>query len=264
MSGSCGRAQTGEVAVKSRLPHRPRPTADALVALRVLSAGAVHSTVTRLTEGFSKASGHQVEYAFGTVGAVLARLEAGESPDLIILTPAAIDRLIDGGSVVRGSRVDLGTVGAGLAVRHGAPKPDIGSVAAFRQTMLDAKSVAYGDPSKGASSGIHLAKVLEQLGIADRINGKGVLRPSGFAVMEALAGGEAEIGITQISEILASEGVELAGRLPMELRGNTTYSAALMTKAAAPEAAKALIAYLTTPAARAAFTAAGFDPPDGE
>jgi molybdate transport system substrate-binding protein len=225
--------------------------------VKVLSAGAVKAIVSDLGEQFRQESGNTVGFTFDTVGA-LRQKAATESADVLILTDTAIDELARQGIVVAGTRADLARVGIGVAVRQGAPLPDISTPDALKQTLLSVKSLVYVDPARGATSGIHFAGVLERLGIADAVKGKTLLWPGGFAA-EAVAKGQAELCVHQISEILPVAGVVLVGPLPKELQKITTYSAALAARSASPDAARALLAFLARPAFKAKFAAAGLD-----
>src|SRR5205823_13766751 len=163
------------------------------------------------------------------------------------------------GKFVSGSRVNLARVAVGVVVKDGTPKPDIGSVVAFKQALLAAKSVAYIDPAAGGSSGIYVAGLLDKLGIAAEVKPKAKLIPGG-AVAEHVARGEAELGIHQISEILPVKGVTLVGPLPADIQNYTTYAAGLGANAKDGEAAKALIKTLTGPAAAEVLKSKGMQP----
>ncbi len=226
--------------------------------IKVMSAGAVKPAVTALAGVFRQDTGHEVKFTFETVGTLQKKILAGERADLFILSDTGIEDLIRDGIVMTGARTDVARVGIGVAVREGTPAPDISTPDALKKTLLSAKSVVYMDPSKGGSSGIHFAKVLERLGIAEQMKKKTVLWPSGYAA-EALLKGETEICIHQISEILAVKGVTLVGPLPRELQKITIYSAGLAAGAASPDASKAFIRFLTSPAARSKFAAVGLD-----
>jgi len=226
--------------------------------INVMSAGAVKAAVTELAKEFQRETGHGVTFTFATVGALQQKITAGERADLFIMSDTAIEDLIKKGVVVSGSKTDIARVGIGVAVREGTPLPDISTPEALKKTLLSARSLVYMDPSKGGSSGIHFAKVVDQMGIADALKDRTVLWPSGYAA-EALLKGEAEICVHQISEILAVRGVALVGPLPSELQKVTRYSAGLVTGAASPDAAKAFIRFLTAPSARSKFSAVGLD-----
>jgi molybdate transport system substrate-binding protein len=229
--------------------------------IKVLAAGAVRSTVNALATDFEAKSGDKLSFTYGTVGAMQAELEKGTAADVVLLTPASIAALADKGLVQRGNHADLGVVGNAVAVKAGAKLPDISTPEAVKQTLLAAQAVAYADPATGASSGIHFAKVLRELGIAEQVNAKAKLAPGGAAAAKLVADGGAEIVVTQKSEILPVTGVVVVGPLPPSLQNATTYSAAMTKNANAPDASTAFVRYLTGPEGRAKFKAAGFDPP---
>ncbi len=176
-----------------------------------------------------------------------------------MLTPKAVDDLAKEGKFVAGSRANLARVAVGVVVKDGTPKPDIGSVAAFKQALLAAKSVAYIDPAAGGSSGIYIAGLLDKLGIATEVKPKAKLIPGGV-VAEHVAKGEAELGIHQISEILPVKGVTLVGPLPAEIQNYTVYAAGLGAQAKDGDAAKALLKTLTSPAAAEVLKSKGMEP----
>jgi molybdate transport system substrate-binding protein len=226
--------------------------------LKVFSAGAVRAIVTELAQAFQQETGHTVMLSFGTVGVTRGKLASGEPVDVVIMTDVAIDDASKQGAVVPGSRADLARTGMGVGVRAGAPKPDIATSEAFKQTLLAAKSLVYVDPAQGATSGIHFAGVLDRLGIGDAVKGKTHLVPGGYPA-EKVATGEADVVVHQISEIVPVKGVVLVGPLPPDLQKVTVYSAGLAAQSANPEAARAFIAFLTRPAFKARFAAAGLD-----
>jgi len=233
--------------------------AVAAAEIRVISGGAFKSVLTPMAAAFEKQTGHKVNLTFRTVGQNLKAVEGGETFDVAVLTPGAIDDLAKAGKVVPGSRADLAKTGVGVVVKEGAPKPDIATVDAFKRTLLAAKSVAYIDPAAGGSSGIYVGKLLERLGIAKEVNAKAKLIPGG-AVAEHIAKGEAEVGVHQISEILHVHGATLVGPLPAEIQNYTVYSAGLGAGAKESEAAKALIKFLSGPTAAPIIKSKGMDP----
>ena len=234
-----------------------RPAAAA--EIKVLTAGAFKQVLLALLPDFERTSGHKVAVENDTVGALTKRIEGGETFDLAVLTPAAVDALASKGKLVPGSRANLARVGIGVVVKEGAPKPDIGSLAAFKQALLAAKSVAYIDPAAGGSSGIYVAGLLDKLGIAAEVKPKAKLIPGG-AVAEHVARGEAELGIHQISEILPVKGVTLVGPLPADVQNYTVYAAALGAQAKEGDAAKALLKALSGPAAAEVLKSKGMEP----
>lgn len=226
--------------------------------IKLLSAGAVRAVVEGVSDAFREQTGHTVTTTFGTVGVVRQKLMAGAPADVVIMTDAAVDEAARQGAVSGGTRTDIARAGIGVGVREGAPLPDISTPEAFKQALLSAKSVVYVDPAQGATSGIHFASVLQRLGIADAVKAKTLLWPGGYAA-EAVAKGQAELVVHQISEILPVKGVKLVGPLPTELQKITVYSAGLATGSAAPDAARAYITFLTSPPVKAKFAAAGLD-----
>jgi len=227
------------------------------VDLKVLGAGPVDGTVRQLAIAFTRATGHSVEATFDTVGAVQNKLKAGETADVIILSAAAMDELDKAGALIAGSGVEVGRGMSGLAVRAGAPVPDIATADALKATLLAARSVAYVDPAAGATTGIFFARLLERLKIADEVNRKAVLVRRGFQVAEAVADGRAEIGNTNLTELIPHKGVTVVGPIPEPLGVVIPFVAAVSATSAQREPARALIAFLTSPEARAQFKAAG-------
>ena len=228
--------------------------------IKVISGGAFKQVLNALAEQYQKASGSKLDLTYRTVGQHLKLINGGEETfDVAVLTPEAIDGLIKDGKVVAGSRADLAKTGVGVVVKAGAPMPDIGSVDAFKRTLMAAKSVAYIDPAAGGSSGIYVGKLLERLGIAKEVNAKAKLIHGG-AVADHIADGEAEIGVHQISEILAVKGAVLVGPLPAEIQNFTVYSAGVGTVAKDGDAASALVKFLAGPHAGPIIKAKGMEP----
>ena len=250
--------------------YRALPLAGALAAallapasqaaeLKLLTAGAFKSTVLALLPDYEKASGNKVSVENDTVGALMKRIEAGESFDVVVMTTEAVDKLTGEGKVMSGSRTNLARVGVGVMVKAGASKPDISSVEAFKKALLDAKSISFIDPASGGSSGIYVEKLLERLGIADQVRPKEKLKQGGY-VADYVESGQAELGIHQISEILPHAGVTLVGPLPKEIQNYTVYAAGVGSATRHGDAAKALIASLRGPSAQALFKSKGMEP----
>src|SRR5215467_9731716 len=235
------------------------PRGAAAAEIKVLTAGAFKQVLLSLVPDFEKQTGHKVTVENDTVGALSKRIEGGEVFDLAVLTPAAVNDLAAKGKFVAGSRHNLARVGVGVVVKEGAPKPDIGSVDAFKQALLAAKSVAYIDPASGGSRGIYVAKLLEQLGIADQVKPKQKLKQGGY-VADLIAGGEAELGIHQISEIVPHPGVSLVGPLPKEIQNYTTYAAGVASAAQDKDAATALVKFLSGPRTAEILKSKGMEP----
>jgi molybdate transport system substrate-binding protein len=235
------------------------PRSAAAAEIKVLTAGAFKQVLLALVPDFEKQTGHKVTVDNDTVGALTKRIDGGEAFDLAVLTPAAVNELSNKGKFVAGSRTNLARVGVGVVVKDGTPKPDIGSVEAFKRALLAAKSVAYIDPAAGGSSGIYVAGLLDKLGIAAEVKHKAKLIPGG-AVAEHVARGEAELGIHQISEILPVKGVTLVGPLPAEIQNYTVYAAGIGANAKEADAAKALLKALSGPAAADVLKSRGMEP----
>ena len=226
--------------------------------IKVLSAGAMKSITTELGESFRQETGHTIVITTGTAGEIRQKMVSGEWTDVVIVTDSVLEQLATPGLIVADTRVDIARTAIGVAVRQGAPLPDIATTEAFKQSILAAKSLVYTDPARGATSGMHFAAVLQRLGIADAVKGKTVLWPGGYAA-EALVTGQAELCVHQISEILPVKGVTLVGPLPKELQKLTTYSAAVASLATKPEVARAFVAYLARPSFKPKLAAAGLD-----
>ena len=230
----------------------------AAAEVRVLSAGAMKTMVTELSEGFQKETGHTVVITADTGGGLRKRVEGGEKADVLVAPDAVMDALAKSNHVVTDSRRDLARTAVGVAVREGAPKPDVSTVDAFKRAVLEAKSIVYLDPASGATSGIHVAQVLQQLGLTDAVKDKVVLWKGGYAA-EAVASGKADLCLHQISEILPVKGVTLVGPMPAEINKVTVYTSSLLTGAPTPDAGRAFLAYLARPEFRPKFAAAGLD-----
>lgn len=224
--------------------------------LTVLTAGAFKGVAAALIPPFEARSSDHVTLLNDTVGALVRRINAGEHFDVVLMSPAGL-RQIEA-RIDAGSEVDLAKVGVGVAVRAGAPQPDIHTVAAFKAAMLNARSVAYIDPASGGSSGIYVAKLFQSLGIAGAMAPKSVLIKGGLAA-QAVADGRAEMVVHQISEILAVPGVTLVGPLPPDIQHETIYAGAVSK--AAPAAARSLLAWLGSPGAKPVLSKKGMSPP---
>ena len=229
--------------------------------ITVFCPGAVRSLVTELAQSYRAATGNTVKLEYGTAGALQKRAAAGDHADVVIVTSGGIEELVKQGRIVAVSRKDVGKVGVGVATRAGAKIPDISTPEAFKQAMLNAKSVMYAYPALGGQSGIHTARVFEKLGIAEAMKVKTQLRPGAPEGLKEVAAGTIEIGIGQVSEIVAAQGVTLVGLLPAELQNTLTFSAGRTTNASDAQAADAFIAQLVSPAAQQKFAAAGFEAP---
>ena len=178
---------------------------------------------------------------------------------MVIAPPGALAAMLAKGKLAQGSQQDLARTGIGVMVKEGAPKPDVGSVEAFKAALLGAKSIAYIDPASGGSSGIYLAGLFDKMGIGEALKPKTKLKRGGY-VADLIAAGEAELGMHQISEILPAKGVTFVGPLPAEVQTFTTYSSALSAQPREADAAKALLAAFASPRAAGLLKAMGMEP----
>lgn len=236
---------------------------DRSSVLTVYCAGALGGVLKELGPQFAERTGCRISVTYDRSGVVTARVFQGEIVDVVITTAEGIGDLAhhekvvpDSIAVVAGSRI-------GLAVLAGAIKPDISSVAAFREALLNAKSIAYADPATGSPSGSHFVRLLHRLGIASDVALKsrliGPSKGSVVVVCEVVANGQAEMGIQQISEIVAVPGVELVGALPLDLQQTTVFSAAAGSGASDPELVRLFIAFITSEASLAVVRAKGME-----
>jgi molybdate transport system substrate-binding protein len=224
--------------------------------LKVLSTQATEEAYRELVPQFEKDTGHKVTTVFtGTLDAN-KRLAAGETYDLLIMSGPSIDEHIKAGKVVPGSRVDLAKSGVGVGVKAGAPKPDISTTEALKKTLLAAKSIGY---STGPS-GVYVIGLFQRMGIADEVKGKLKQTPTGVFVGSIIASGEAEIGFQQVSELSHFAGVDYVGPLPADVQQFTTFSSGIVAGTKEADAAKALVKFITAPAAAAAFKKRGMEP----
>ncbi|HZZ91399.1 MAG TPA: molybdate ABC transporter substrate-binding protein [Usitatibacter sp.] len=232
-------------------------TAAGAAQVDVLSAGAVESAFHDVAGAWERSSGNTVKASFGPVGELRKRLEAGATPDVVIVPAELVAPLAAQGKVDAATRRDLGVVSIGAAVHEGAPRPDISTPEALRRTLLEAKSVTYMDPTRGTSGKHFDESVLPALGIRDAVRAKATLGQGG-SVAEKVARGEAEIGFQQITELLPVKGVTVLGPLPDALQKRTTYTAVVAKDAPHAAQARALVDALASPAGRKAFVERGF------
>jgi len=229
--------------------------------IRVMTSGGFTALYLEVIPEFQRLTGNKVVTAFGasTGGAldsIPSRLQRGEPVDVVILASSALELLIEAGKVVASSRVDLVQSKIGMAVREGAPKPDIGTVEALKRALLQARSIAY----SASTSGTYLStELFPRLGIAEEIRDK-CKRIESERVGSVVARGEAEIGFQQISELLPISGIDYVGPLPPEVQRVTVFSAGLAVGAKEPDAAKALIEFLASPAVVPAIKRNGLEP----
>jgi molybdate transport system substrate-binding protein len=224
--------------------------------VKVLSSLATREAYLELVPQFERETGHKIVTVWSGTTDIAKRLAAGEIHDLVVTSSTSQSELIEQGKIVGASVTALAHCGVGVAVRAGLPCPDIGTAEAFKQAMLAAKTVAY---STGPS-GVYVAALFERLGIADAMKPKTRQVPSGMTVGPFVAKGEADIGFQQESELVHVPGIDYIGPLPPGLQNVTVFSAGVHTQAAHPDAAKALLRFLTTPAAADVIKKHGLHP----
>jgi molybdate transport system substrate-binding protein len=224
--------------------------------MKGLFSNGVKAVVLDLLPEFERASGVTPVITWASTNMLLDEIRKGATGDLAILTDEVIDDLIRQGKMMAGGRVDL-PFGNWHRGASGRPRPDISSAVALKQTLLSARAISY---SKTGISGVYFPTVLERLGIAAQVASKVLIPPTGVPVGEVVAKGDAEIGVQQISELLPVSGIEIVGPLPAELQKVTVFSAGIFVGAADPQAAKALVALLTSAAARPAYQRKGMEP----
>ena len=230
--------------------------------LKVLSAFGMQSVMDDLGPKFERATGHTLAISFATGGATVKRAQDGETADVVIALRQGIDGLVKDGKAIADNVTVLAHSGIVVVVRKGAPTPDISSPDALKRTLLAAQSISYVDPASGGASGIHFAKVLDRLGIANEMQAKTVFpnpkTPAEVGVL--VANGEAEIGVHVIQELMSVAGIEIVGPLPGDLQNTIVFAAAIMASAKDAEASKALVNFLRTPEAAVVIKAKGMEP----
>jgi len=231
--------------------------------VKVLSASIMRPAFTELTGEFERMTGHTLTISYDSAGAVRRRIQGGEITDVAIVQKPAVEALSEQGKIAPGSIVTLARSGVAVAVRKGASKPDVSSVDALKRTLLAAKSIAYPDPASGAAVGVHFRGVVEQLGITQEVNAKAkIYEESSTPYPEFVAQEEPEIAMMQPMDILVTPSYDLAGWLPDELQNPNafTWAVGINAKAKEPDAAKALIRFLSSPIAAAVIKNRGMEP----
>jgi molybdate transport system substrate-binding protein len=240
-------------------------SADA-AEIRILSSGSLKGALSQLVPAFQKSSGGTAAVEYGPAGAIAGRIQKDEAADVVILSRSQLEKLEGNGKVASGSLVNIAGISLGVAVRKGAPKPDLSNVEAFKQALLSARSIGYRDPATGSTSGTYTASLLERLGLAQDLKPKLVLDRTEGDVPEnvflGVAKGDVDMQIGQITEIVIAPGVDLAGPLPGEIQNTTLMAAGISTTSKVPADAKALIGFISSPSAAAVLKASGFQPVD--
>ncbi len=226
--------------------------------IKALFPAAMKSAMTELIPEFEKSSGHNINIEYGTVGAIIARLKTGDAIDVAVVTDKQLPDLTKQGLISADSQSVVAKVGLGVFVRKGEAKPAISSVDELKNSLLASKSIVYGDPKLGDSSGAATEAILERLGIAAEMKPKTKLVAAG-AKGETVAKGDADIGFDQMSNIVTNPKIESLGSLPATLQNYTNYAGGLVTAGKQRDGAKAFIAFLTSPQAQTVMKSKGFE-----
>ncbi len=227
--------------------------------VKLLGPASLRVRFPELLPRFEKSSGHKVTAAYAPLGVIAERIIKGEAVDVAIVSGKQNEELQKQGNLLAGSRVEIAQVGFTVFVRRGAAKPDLSSADALKHSLLAAKSIAVGDPARGGGASLYTIGLLKRLGIAEEVKAKSRLEPSGTEIAEAVAKGETELGIGVSSDLSLVAGIESVA-LPAEVQNYSLYVAGINAGSKQVDAAKALIAYLASPAVKQALTANGFEP----
>ena len=230
--------------------------ADGNKKVKLLTSNSIRGVLDVLAPRFERESGYALEASWDPAQVMLRRIAAGESGDVAILGVAAIDKLADEGKIESESVRRLARCGVGIAVRKGAKKPDVSTVDALKQTLIDTPSIVF--TSEGAS-GMHFSRVIADLGIAELVKAK-AHRQTGGLVAEVLARGDVELAVQQIPELLAVEGVDLVGPLPEAVQAISTSAGGIFTDAKERDGARALLDFLSSPEAARVYREKGHEP----
>jgi len=234
------------------------PSAHA-AEIRLLSAAAMQTVFGMITDEFERTSGHKLVFAYTTMGAITQRVLAGETADLIVGSTQSMERLAQEGRIDPASRVTIAKVGIGAVVPTGTAKPPIGNADELRRALLAASTVVYAFPAAGGAAGVHIAKVIERLGIAEQLKTKTRFGQGGDVTEVTLAQGAGAFGMTQISEIVHKPGAEFVGPFPAELQNYTGVTVGIPAGAEPSRAVTELIAFLKSPTAVAAIKVRGME-----
>ena len=235
------------------------PCGAGAAEVTLIAPGGIRAAVEQMIPAFERQSGHKVKAIFGSGGGTKNRVIQGEPFDVPIVQ-LPLEPVIASGHVVAASETPLATVSVGVAVRTGAPKPDISTADAVKRLLLGSKAISYPNAASGAAAGVSFNETLQKLGIADAMKPKIKIAQGGRGAMELLAKGEVDIGLTFISEIITEPGVAVVGPLPRDISTPTVLVGFVSAHSKEPEAAKALLRYLSSPEAAAIYQARGMQP----
>jgi molybdate transport system substrate-binding protein len=228
--------------------------------IKVFSTVGVKSVLEDLMPKFEKETGHKLNITWSTAALLTKRVQDGEMPDAMILIRGNVDTLLKDGKIAPGSDATFGKSIFAVGVKAGAPKPDISTIEALKNSLLAAKAISFSDPASGGASGVYIVKQFDRMGITEQMKGKSKHPPSGGFAGTLLVNGEADIAINAKPELLTVSGVEVVGPLPGDMAFTVVYAAGVGSGATQTDAAKALVKYLISPDAQAVFKAKGYDP----
>jgi molybdate transport system substrate-binding protein len=230
--------------------------------VKVFSTIGVQAALEELAPKFEQATGNKPNITWATAAILVKRVQAGETADLMVLTKQSLDALTKDNKATAGADAVFASSGMAVVVKKGAPKPDISTPDAFKQALINAKTIAYSDPAAGGASGVYFAKLLERMGIADQMKAKTRHPPPSGNSANLVVAGEADLAIQQEPEVMSVAGIDMVGPLPADLNNITAYAAGIGAGSQQADAATALIRFLHSPEAQAVFKAKGLKPAD--
>lgn len=246
--------------IAASIPLLFAPLSAHAAQLKVMVSGAMAHALQEIATDFAKKNGHTLDFFVSTTGVVQDKVRAGEKADVVEVTSAGMDALEKEKLVVPGTRVDLARALIGVAVRDGAPIPDISTVDALKRRLISAKSVAYIDPKIGGQAGAAIIALLQRMGITEEVAKKSIYGKTGAEAVQKMAAGDADIAISFISEIMPIKGAKVVGPLPAAVQNPSTYAGAIGVNSTNPEAARALLKAMAGPESRPVMVAAGLEP----
>jgi molybdate transport system substrate-binding protein len=228
--------------------------------IKVMVSGAMAHALEEVSKDFAKKNGHTLDFVVGTTGVIQDKVRAGEKADVVEVTTVGMQALEKEKLVVPDTSVELARANIGVAVRDGAPTPDISTVDALKARLVAAKSVAWIDPKVGGQAGQAITSLLQKMGIADEVTKKSVYGKTGGEAVQKMAAGEADMAISFISEIKPIKGAKLVGALPAAVQNPSSYAGAVGVNSANPDIARALLKAMQDAEARHIMVEAGLDP----
>jgi len=233
------------------------PAAARAAELRLLSAAAMQSVFKEVASEFERTSGHKLIIEYGTIGGIAQRVQSGETPDFVIGSSLSVPALVKEGRIQPASEVTICKTAIGMVVPVGAVRPRLASVEDFKHALLAAQTIVYADPARGGAAGVHIGRVIEQLGLAEALKPKIRLAAGGDVTEVTLAQGPTALGMTQVSEIVQKPDAQLVGLLPDELQNYTVFVGGIPSAAKQSGAVVDFVKFLSSPTAVAAIKAKG-------